>query len=79
VYGCYRKPVIVHKFSYAYFVLQNALLYFSRPLLTPWSHMDYFYDGWMCFFLGLKNLGYHSLIKLERARILFNISPIVFG
>jgi len=41
--------------------------------------MDYFYDGWMCFFLGLKNLGYHSLIKLERARILFNISPIVFG
>jgi len=46
---------------------------FRRPLLTPWSCMDHFYDGWM-HFLGVQNLRHHSLpfIKLGRARIVFN-------
>jgi len=38
--------------------------------------MDYFYDGWMHFFGILKGF---EIIKLGRARIFFNITPIVFG
>jgi len=35
------------------FTKTHALL---QKVLTPWSHMDYFYDGWMHFF-GLQNNG----------------------
>jgi len=32
--------------------------------LTLWSHMYYFYDGWMHFF-GLQNQDHHSLPLLS--------------
>jgi len=40
---------------------KNASLHFRRPLLTHWSHMDYFFmmDG--CAFWGFKNSVYYSI------------------
>jgi len=36
--------------SYKY---RNTLIHFRRLLLTPWSCVDYFYDGWV--WLGVSN------------------------
>jgi len=45
----YVSDFILWSYKYGYF-LTNASLCFRRPLLTPWSCMDYFYDEWMHFF-----------------------------
>jgi len=61
------------------FSYKNASLHFRRPLLTHWSLMDYFYDGWMHFFGASKSQApFTTVIKLGRARIFFNITQIVF-
>jgi len=64
-YGCCWNPVIivykVLNMDFFFILLQkNALFRFRRPLLTAWSRMDHFYDGWMSFF-GLQNLLYRSI------------------
>jgi len=63
-----------------YIKKKNGSHHFRRPLLTPWSHMDYVYDRWRRFFLVLPNLRYHSLqLSSLEEDIFFNITTIVFG
>ena len=73
------RMAVAGSFKYGYFSYKNPSLHFRRHLLTHWSGMVYFYDGWRNF-LALQNQTlFNAITKLGRARILFNISPIVFG
>jgi hypothetical protein len=78
-YGRYRKPVIIvcKVINMDIFSHKTTSLHFRRPLLTHWSHMDYTFmmDG--CNFLAFK-ISFTPIIKLGRARIFLNITPIVF-
>jgi len=68
---------MVLKLKMDFFLIKTQC--FRRPLLTPWSCMDYFYDGWM-HFLGVQNLRHHSL-PLQSLEELgsFLIKRIVFA
>jgi len=41
--------------------------------------VDNFYDGWMDALFGTSKALFKAITKLGRARILFNITLIVFG
>jgi len=44
------NPVIFSKAIQYVYLKKNGSHHFRRPLLTPWSHMDYVYDRWRRFF-----------------------------
>jgi len=51
----------------------------QKAFINPWSHVDYFYDGWMCF-LCFK-ISIHSHYKAWKSQDIFFIYIIltVFG
>jgi len=43
--------------------------------------MDYFYDGWVDVLFGASKIWalFKAITRMGRTKILFNITPIVFG
>jgi len=77
----HQKLIIrIYKVLYMDFSYKNTSLRFKRPLLTPWSRMDYFFYRWMdAFFLSSEfELPFTTIINLEGLRIFSNKSQIVF-
>jgi len=44
---------------------------FRRPLITPWTRIAYFYDGWTLFGASKSVVPFTPIKKLGRTRIFF--------
>ncbi len=66
-------------FTYGFYSCTNASIHFWRPLLTPRSHLEYFW-WWIyaLYFAKIKNLTTAIKIKFGRARTFFILTLIVF-